>query len=78
MNDMSKMDKELDAELERNLKGQGGNTLGSKPISSTSTPAMAKATTIVQLNDTIEDLQRNIEEMQAMIRVVEEIKKRLV
>jgi hypothetical protein len=74
------MDKELNAELDKNLnlKGQG-NTLGStKPISSTSTPAMAKATTIVKLNQTIEDLQQNIEELQAMIRVVEEIKKRLV
>lgn len=67
------MEKELDDTLKDNLKDLSKGTSFTPKQ-----PAMAKATTIVKLDQTIADLQQNIEEMQAMIRVVEEIKKRLV
>jgi hypothetical protein len=68
------LEKDLNAELEKDLpNAKLKHAPFTKPV-----PAMAKATTLVKLDQTIEDLQTSIEEMQAMIRVVEEIKKRLV
>ena len=69
---VTNLDKDLEVAMDKDLK-----PFTDKPVSSTG-GAMAKATTIVKLDQTIEDLQQNIAEMQAMIRVVEEIKKRLV
>ena len=65
---VNNLDKDLEVAMDKDLK-----TPFNKPVA-----AMAKATTIVKLDQTIEDLKQNIDEMQAMIRVVEEIKKRLV
>ena len=73
MNVSNQLDKDLEVAMEKDLKVPPFT----KPVSSTG-GAMAKATTIVKLDQTIEDLRQNIDEMQAMIRVVEEIKKRLV
>jgi hypothetical protein len=69
--------------IEKELGDMVDKDIGKRPIftgtgPAKATPAMAKATTIVQLNDTIEGLQKNIDEMTSMIRVIEEIKKRLV